>query len=194
VVVSNIWQLVESRHAVWAAKRFWVLLLVLLPASVIGSQFLATVDPQLSGAVMGVMVLLFCLSQMFSLQLAIAERREKALNPVIGAAAGLVGGATILSGTVLIMYLVALRLKKDQFVGAIALIYLVNSIPIYLTLSFYGRYTTDELLISAGLIPPALIGLSIGRMVRKRVSQTLFQRIVVALLFVIGVNLLLRAV
>lgn len=194
VVVSNIWQLVESRHAVWAFKRFWAMLVVLLPASVVGSQFLAKVDPHLSGAVMGVMVLLFCLSQMLALQFTVADRREKLLNPVIGGVAGVVGGATILSGTVLIMYLVALRLKKDQFVGAIALIYLVNAVPIYMTLSFYGRYSAPELIISAGLIAPALIGLSLGRMVRKRVSQKLFQRIVIALLFVAGVNLLLRAV
>jgi uncharacterized membrane protein YfcA len=194
VVVSNIWQLIESRHAVWAVKRFWNLLLFLLPATLVGSQFLAQVDPRLSGAVIGVMVLLFCIIQMFPFQLTIAEHRERVFNPVVGGAAGLVGGATILTGSVLIMYLVALRLKKDQFIGTIALMYLCNSIPVYMTLSYFGHYTTDELIVSAGLIGPALIGLSLGRIVRKRVSQALFQRIVVALLFVIGVSLLLKAV
>ncbi len=194
VIVSNVWQLIESRQAMWVLRRFWSLLLALLPATLVGSQFLAKVDGRVSGAVIGVMVILYCLSQISRFHPTVRERHTKALNPVIGGAAGLVGGATILTGSVLIMYLVALRLRKDQFVGAIALMYLVNAIPIYLTLSYFGRYSANELAVSVGLVAPALTGIVIGRIVRQRVSQKLFQRLVIGLLLMIGLNLLLKAV
>lgn len=193
VLVSNIWQLRDSGHAAWAFNRFRVLLLVLLPATLIGSQFLAKVDPRLSGGVIGVMVVLYCVSRLLPLDLSISAHRRRFTDPLTGALAGLIGGATIMSGSILITYLVALNLKKNEFVGAIALMYLVNAIPIYLTLSWFGRYTLDELIVSAALIAPALLGLWLGRRMRNRVSQVLFERIVTLMLVAIGLLLLYRA-
>jgi len=193
VVTSNVWQLWDSRNAGFALREFWTLLAALLPATVLGAQFLAVVDPRLSGAVIGSMVVLFCLSLIFPVHPRVSPEQRRYLDPLIGGAAGLVGGASILSGTVLIVYLMAVDLKKEQFVGAIALMYLVSAIPIYVTLSFFDRYDTVTLLISAGLIMPAILGLMLGRRVRDRVSQTGFRRIVTLLLFVIGCLLVHRA-
>lgn len=115
------------------------------------------------------------------------------MGPVVGGLAGLFGGATILTGSVLIVYLIAQKLKKDEFVGAIALMYLCSSTPIYLTLSWVGKYTFNELIVSGALMIPALAGLWFGRRIRDRVSQTMFQRSVTTLLFVIGLMLVGRA-
>jgi uncharacterized membrane protein YfcA len=193
VLVSNIWQLRDSGHASWAFRRFWILLLVLLPATLIGSQFLVVVDPRLSGGVIGVIVVLYCASRVFPLGLSIPAHRQRFTNPLVGTLVGLIGGATILSGSILATYLLALNLKKNEFVGAIALMYLVNAIPIYLTLSYFGRYTLDELVVSVALIAPALFGFSLGRRIRDRVSQALFERIVTAMLVAVGLLLLHRA-
>lgn len=193
VLVSNLWQLHDSGCATWALRRFWSLLLVLLPATVIGSQFLALVDARLSGGVIGVIVVLYCVSRVFPLGLSIAPDRQRFTDPLVGAVVGLIGGATILSGSVLITYLLALKLKKNEFVGAIALMYLVNSIPIYLTLSYFGFYSLEELVVSAALIVPALLGFSLGRRIRDRVSQVRFDQIVTVMLSAIGLMLLYRA-
>lgn len=192
VIVSNVWQAIESRHIVWSLKKFWPLLLALVPATLVGSQFLATGDPRISGAVIGFMTLLFCALQVFRVRLDFAPRREAVFGPLVGGMAGLVGGATILAGSVLIVYLVALKLRKDAFVGAIALIYLFNGIPTYLTLVYFDRYQGDELLVSVGLLVPAVLGLRVGRMARDRISQATFQRLVTGLLAVVGVLLLGR--
>lgn len=193
IVTSNIWQLWDSKHAAFALREFWTLLITLVPATVLGAQFLAVVDPRISGAVIGTMVVLFCLSLAFPMRPQITARRRRYLDPIVGAAAGLVGGASVLTGTVLIAYLMAVNLKKDEFVGTIALMYLISSIPLYLTLSYFGRYDLPTLLISAGLIVPATIGLILGRRVRDRISQTTFQWIVAGLLFLIGLILIQRA-
>ena len=63
VLASNIWQLWDSKHALWVIKNYWRLLITLFPMSLLGAQFLANVDPEISGAVIGVIVILFCISQ-----------------------------------------------------------------------------------------------------------------------------------
>jgi len=71
--------------------------------------------------------------------------------------------------------------------------YLCSSTPIYLTLSWVGKYTFNELIVSGALMIPALAGLWFGGRIRDRVSQTMFQRSVTTLLFVIGLMLVGRA-
>jgi hypothetical protein len=193
VLVSNIWQVIDSRHLTWAARRFWPLLVTLVPSAFIGSQFLALTDSRFTSAAIGIMVLLFCLTWVLPVKIEIPPDKERLGAPLAGAISGLVGGATILSGSVVIMYLVALKLTKDQFVGTIALIYLGTSIPIYLTLTWFGRIGTADMAVSAGLIVPAILGMVLGRMIRNRVSQKLFQNLVMVLLTAVGVLLVTRA-
>lgn len=193
VLVSNIWQAVDSRHFMWAVRRFWPLLVTLVPAAFIGSQFLALTDSRFTSAAIGIMVLLFCLTWILPVKLEVAPRSERFGAPIAGIVSGLVGGATILSGSVVIMYLVALKLTKDQFVGTIALIYLGTSIPIYLTLAWFGRIGATDMAVSAGLVGPAILGMVLGRMIRDRVSQRHFQAMVMALLAAVGVLLVARA-
>lgn len=193
VLVSNLWQVAESRHFSWALRRFWLLFLFLVPATFAGSQFLATSDSRLSAAVIGSMVVLFCLLRLRPVSVDIRPRSEKWTAPVAGTLAGLIGGATIMAGSMLVMYLVALKLHKDQFVGAIALIYLCTSVPIYLTLSWFGRIEAGDMALSAALLVPAVSGLALGRQIRNRVPQEIFQKVVIALLLAIGVMLIARA-
>jgi len=193
VLFSNIWQLVESREGTWAIRRFRVLSVFLVAATFAGSQFLVRFDPSLSAGVIGVVVVLFCLSKVFPLRLSFQTDRDHLVAPTVGVVAGVIGGTSNLSGTILIMYLVSLRLEKNRFIGAIALLYLFSSIPIYLTLSWFDHYSDQQLWISAGLLIPAFAGLAVGRRVRDFVSQAMFERVVTGLLFCLGIVLLARA-
>ena len=193
VVTSNVWQLWDSRNAKFAIEEFWKLLIHLLPASVLGAQFLAVIDPRIASGVIGTIVVLFCLTQMFPVRPQISEKQRKYGDPLIGVTAGLVGGASILTGSVLVAYLMSINLKKDQFVAAIALLYLVNTVPIYVTLSFFDRYDFTTLIISASLVVPAILGLILGRSIRDKISQKRFERVVVGMLFLIGCLLIQRA-
>ena len=65
VVASNIWQLWDSGNARFAVKEFWKVLVFLFPASIVGARFLAVVDPNIMSGVIGAMVVLFCVTQMF---------------------------------------------------------------------------------------------------------------------------------
>jgi uncharacterized membrane protein YfcA len=193
VFVSNLWQLFETRNAGWAIKRLWPYLAILIPAAFVGSQFLAHLDPRTSSAVIGGIVIAFSVLQIFPINIKITPQRQKAAGILASLFGGLIGGATIIAGSIMVMYLFSLKMNKDRFVSSIALVFLCNSIPVYLTLTYYGRYTVEELIVSVGLVLPALGGLVLGRLLRDHVSHRLFQKIVVFLLLIIGLVLLARA-
>ncbi len=193
VVVSNCWQLYDSGEARLAVRQFWPVLIALVPTSIIGSRFLAEVNPDKSAGIIGAIVTLFCLYTMFPPKFNLSLKNRNYSGAVIGAVAGLVNGATLLAGSILIAYLVSLNLHKNLFVAAIALMYLVGSIPVYVTLSYFDLYTREEIIVSTGLVFVAIVGLRLGRIIRDRVSQKTFQKVVTVLLLFVGMGLLFRA-
>ena len=192
VVASNLWQFIESREGKRIIKQFYPVIITMIPGSFIGSWFLAKGDASWTAGAIGIMVVLFCLTYFSPLKFSFSTEQQKLSGPIVGILSGLINGATLLAGSVLIAYLTTLQLSKNLFVGTIALLYLAGSIPVYMTLSFYGHYTTQEVIISVALIFVAFLALRIGKFVRDRVSQIVFQRIVILLLFCIGVGLIAR--
>lgn len=193
VLFSNGWQLYDSGEARSALRQFWPMLITIVPASIIGSRFTVAVDPGSTAGIIGTIVILFCLSRLFPIKLNLSLADHKFSGPVIGVLAGLINGATLLAGSVLIAYLVSLNLHKNNFVASIALIYLVATLPVYINLTYFGLYSGDGMIVSISLIFVAIVGLRMGRMIRDRVSQERFQKIVTVLLMCVGMGLLSRA-
>jgi len=88
---------------------------------------------------------------------------------------------------------VALRLPKDVFVAAVALLFFVGSLPLFLGLVAHGILNPHHILLSALSALPVIAGLVIGRRLRTRVSQPLFEKALVVVLIVIGLNLIRKA-
>ena len=106
--------------------------------------------------------------------------------------AGFLGGLSNLFGPVIVMFLVALGLPKDEFVSAVALLFLIGSTTLYLTLIVNGLLAADEAATSFAAALPTLAGVALGQRLRDHIPQETFNRILLVLLFVIGLNLIRR--
>ena len=95
-------------------------------------------------------------------------------------------------GPPLLILLVSLRLPRDVFVGTIALFYLTGIIPLYLTLMASGIFAWDEAIVSTLACAPLFAGIACGAWLRGRVSRTGFMRLLLAMIFVVGLNLIRR--
>lgn len=192
VLTSNLWQALDRRHHARMLRRFWSLVAMVPPCVVLASSFLVRIDPDSGALVLGVIVVAFCSLQMLPLRLGSATHLEGVLNPLVGAATGLIGGLSNIFGPPLAMYLVALRLPKDQFVSAAALCFLSGSVPLYASLAWSGALGLPELLLSALGTLPMLLGLQLGARLRRRISAAAFHRMLIVLLLLIGLNLVRR--
>ena len=192
ILVSNLWQVIEAGILRTAVQRFGTLLLGLSVGIVIGGALLSWVDVRTSLLLLGTVLLGFCAAQVLPTRWRIQRRDERWLSPLAGLASGFVGGLTGLYGTIILSYLIALRLDKDIFVGTISLLYLVGIIVLSATLAGHRLLTVTELIGTVLVLLPTFAGMLLGRRLRQRISQPLFRQLLLLLLTVIGSSLIWR--
>ena len=192
ILFSNLFQAFKGADPVGVIGRFWPLILAMLVGTTIGSQILTRVNQETVLIIVGTVLLCFVALQGFSIRPVISHRAERILNPFVGMASGLLGGTAGILGPPFLIFLIALRLPKDVFVGSIGLLYLVGIIPLYVTLAVTGVFARDEAIVSGLACIPLFLGIFAGIWLRDRVSATLFQRALLVGVFVIGVNLIRR--
>lgn len=193
VLTSNIIQALQGKRKIETLRRFFPLLLTLVPGAIIAAQFLSSVDLRTGSLVLGIIVVLFSLSQLVPVRFEINKRQERYLNPAVGLVAGFLGGLSNLFGPPLIMYLVALKLEKDAFVTTIGLLFVVASATLYTTLAAVGVLTFDNAVGSLVAAIPVMAGVFIGTRLRSRIPQKTFERVLMVVLILVGLNLIRRA-
>ncbi len=193
ILVSNLLQMAEGGHYQLVLRRFWSLLLPMVATTIIGAIALARVDAKAVSLVLGCIVASFCMLQMLPLPPTVPKRFEAYLSPAIGSIAGLLGGISTLFGPPLIMYLISLRLTSEEFIAATAQLFFVAGAMLYITLAFSGVLTFELVTGSVIVTVPVAIGLVLGRKLRGRIRhQATFQRILVVVLLIAGLNLVRR--
>lgn len=194
VLVTNAWQAFQASSYVAVFKRFWPLIITLVIGTWIGGIAVAQVNADILLAAIGVTAVIFSLFNMFSPHFHISKRNEKWLAPTIGLGTGVVGGLTTVHGPPVMMYLLALGLKKDEFVGAVGFIWFCGSIPMVSSYIYNGVLGPSEIKWSLLALIPAFLGLFFGELIRSKINQDVFKKILILVLFVIGVNLIRRAI
>lgn len=123
--------------------------------------------------------------------------RQKTLSRYLtiptGLTTGILNGLTGSQLMPILPYLLALDLKRDEFVTAINLSFIVSSLFMILGLSRFG-------LISPSLLGIALLGtlfvalgITLGSRIRRRLDPDGYKRLVLILLLVLGGSLILKA-
>ncbi len=193
VVISNAWQAFHGGHVRDCVRRFWPMLTGVIAGAVVGVQILATFDQQFVSGILGIVLVVFTGLQAMPRSLTLDARGERWLGPPFGLVGGVLGGMSSLFGPLLILYLVALRMPKDVFVAAVALLFFTGSLPLFLGLVAHGILSPQQIVLSALSSLPVIAGLAIGRRLRRHVPQALFEKALFVILIVIGLNLVRRA-
>lgn len=191
---ANGQQMFEGGKALAHARRFLWLLLPMLAVIPFSVRMLVSMTPETGLLVLGALSIVFAVYQMFPVQLSCPPEREKIWNPIVGVAAGLLAGVSGIYGPVLIIYLMSLRMPKDDFVAALSMMYFTGSIAIGAMLAREAIVTWD--VVIASCIGAGIIGLMmvIGRVVRRRVDEVRYRKMILWLLVVMGGDMIRRGV
>jgi uncharacterized membrane protein YfcA len=194
VVVTNVWQSLRAGLALPAAKRFWPLMLPFVVGTWGGAQIVAAVDTRLLLGVLGIVVIGFSSMSLLRPRSHLSRRQEAVAGPCVGLAAGVLNGVSTVNGPPLVMYLVSLGLKKNEFVGAYALIALSGAVPLLLSYIAVGLLGPREFGFSVLALLPALLGLVCGERLRRRIDAERFRQLLLWVLILLGINLIRRAI
>ncbi|MGF1661489.1 MAG: TSUP family transporter [Kineosporiaceae bacterium] len=167
---------------------------LMLPIAVgvlVGVGFVYVADDVVMSRSIGVVLLV-----LVGVHLAAARWRAEALAPtgrLASAGYGWLAGFTTMvanaAGPVMSLYLLAAKLDKRTFLGTMAWFFaLVNLFKLPFSVGL-GLITPDSLLLNAWLVPLVLVGGLVGRTVVSRISQALFERLVLVFTVVAAVNL-----
>ncbi len=195
ILVSNflqVWRGKKKSESIKSLKRFFPLILTLIPFTVLTAQYISKIDIKMGSIIMGMIVILFSLSQLLTTKFYISPKIEVFFSPLIGILAGILGGISSLIGPMIAMYLVSLKLQKDLFVITIAIIFLFFSSTLYITLIFSGTMNFTNITSSFLASIPVMIGVVFGGKIRKKINQKKFEIFLIFFLILIGLNLLRR--
>jgi len=112
--------------------------------------------------------------------------------PAIGIFAGFTTLIANAAGPLAVIYFLAMRLPKMEFIGTSAVFFMIINwfkVPFMVSL---GLINAESLKFNALLIPLVLLGALAGRWLLSRINQNLFETISLALGALAGLNLLLR--
>ncbi|MCH9675569.1 MAG: sulfite exporter TauE/SafE family protein [Gammaproteobacteria bacterium] len=192
-ITSNIMQAYQAKLTLDTVQRFWPAMVAVMIGAAIGSSFLSRAEEGPATLVLSIVVILFCASQFVTNLPPIPKSREPMFTAVAGVASGTIGGLSGFFGLMLVPYLFALKLSKEDFVATIALLYLCGVIGLYVTMGISGGLTQQGVLVSVAATVPTLLGVWLGSLLRKHVSEALFRKTLILVLLLIAANLLRKS-
>ncbi|MEL6290712.1 MAG: sulfite exporter TauE/SafE family protein [Pseudomonadota bacterium] len=186
-VAMNLWQATNGPAFRSLLGRFWPFWLAAIVGILIGTHFLARVDQAVATLAFGGLLAAYALSRLANYKVPLPARSEPFLKPVIGGSAGFIFGATGQFMVPGILYLEALGLKRDTFIQALGMTFLIITATLGTGLFANAIMTMEMAMISMLAIVPSFVGLWLGQSVRRYFSEELFRTILFAWLAITGV-------
>ncbi|MEM6587368.1 MAG: sulfite exporter TauE/SafE family protein [Pseudomonadota bacterium] len=195
VIIPSIWSnLIVMRQAGRFGEtvaRFWPMLLALLPGLCLGLWVLSGVDGVQAGAVLGVILLMWCAFSVTTPNLSLPPHLERPLAPVSGILTGFVNGLTGSQVMPAVPFLMMLKMERDLFIQAINCSFTLSSFVMAIGLSHLGLFAWSDILISALGACLVFFGVRMGEAVRHRLSEQRFRNAVLGMLTLMGLGLIL---
>lgn len=193
IVLTNVWQAFYAGLPLSPLRRFWPTILTLLVGIWFGAGLVAIIDPKQLFAVIGVTVVVFSAFNLFRPTGALPPRAAVWLGPIAGGASGILGGLSTIWGPPILMYFLALRLKKEDLVQTMGLVWTCGSPPLLVAYVHHGILTAETAPIAAYACVPAFLGLWLGQWLRRVIDEELFRKVILSFLILVGLNLIRRA-
>jgi uncharacterized protein len=176
-------------HRVLRFGPLWRVIIGALLGIPLGIEALTRLDEGIILTVLGLVLIFYSLYSLFSPRL--PEIRRTGWGFGFGLAAGLLSGAYNTGGPPLVIYGMSRRWQMVEFKVNMQLMLMVISIFVTVNHLLRGHYDASVLRSYAFALPAIGLGALTGLLLDKYISVTVFRRVVLILLLVIGVRMLL---
>lgn len=180
----------RDRRAV--LPRLRAMMAASLLGSVLGTQLLVILPAQAITFALGLFTIWFALRSIRAERPPMALSTERWLGPIAGTIGGISNGALGASGPVFGSYLTAIGLRGADFAFAISIAFFVMGILRIGLLAALNQYTMTLVGIGLALAVPTVLGQRVGFWFHGRAPTRTLYRAVLIVLFVAGINLLVR--
>ncbi|MEO0994650.1 MAG: sulfite exporter TauE/SafE family protein [Pseudomonadota bacterium] len=188
--IAQVWRAGDRRGGLAAA---WPLMLGMALTVLPAAWAAAAIPREALLLVLGVFVMAFVGWSLAAPEIRIAPRAVRPVGVTTGMTAGVVGAVTSAPGAVFVAYVVALGLSRPAHMAALG--YIMGLFGLMLTGSYaaVGLMRWEDVPLGLLSVPAAIAGMALGDGWAKGLGDTRFRRAVLALLAVLGLLLIRRA-
>lgn len=194
MLFSNLWQVWRAGDIRGALRRYWIFAATLAVGVGVATLFVGAVSDRFLLGALGISILVFVAVNLALAIPALPLRLDRPAQVVLGLIAGIMGGLTAVWAPPMGIYLAARQVDKDEFVRATGLLIAIGSLPLLLGYVAQGFLTAPLAVMSLAMLVPTFLGFSLGEVLRRRLSQERFRKLLLLVFLVLGLNLVRRAV
>lgn len=188
--VSNAWMVWAFRTHLRDTQRLPMMLSTGTVGTVLGVLALTNLPAAGPTIALGAVVLGYLVVRLRHPQLALRPTTVSSLTPTVGMAGGLFQGALGISGPVIATFYHGARLAQGPFVLSVSAVFGAFAFVQICTLAVLGRYDTSLVVGSVLAMVPMAVVFPLAMRLGRRIAPERFERVVLAVLFAMGVKLL----
>jgi len=191
ILVTNFWQAVTSGSVSSLIRRFWLMIVLFITFLSITARLVVELDTDIMFGILGTTIVLFSVSSSFRpLAEPISPETARWAGPLAGALGGILGGISTIWGPPMMMYFMMLKLDKETWIRAVGLVWFIGSVPLAIAYWNIGTLNGNTLPLSVAACIPSMVGILLGEILRRRVNAETFRKVLLGLLFLVGLNLI----
>ena len=191
-LVTNVWQLLAGPRFGALFRRLWGMMLGIVAGTLAGSGLITSAAAPAAAAALGAALALYAVFGLAKLRLRVPPASERWSGPLVGAATGLVTGATGVFVIPAVPYLGSLGLERDDLVQALGLSFTASTLALAAGLAWHDALPLQAAGTSLLALVPALAGMALGGWLRARVRPETFRLCFFMGLLVLGGELVWR--
>jgi hypothetical protein len=193
-LVTNVWQFLSGPHRLALVRRTWPMLVAICTTTWASAGLIAGQGATRAVTWLGIALVAYAVIGFAGFDLAVPKKHEAWLSPTVGAATGVVTGATGVLVIPAAPYLRALGLEHEDLVQVLGLSFTTSTVALAAGLASRGAFRMSQAGGSMLCVAPALIGMAIGQVIRARVSAATFRLVLFTSLLLLGGDLIARSV
>ena len=194
ILFSNTWQVFREGKIIQAFKSCWLFALTMMIVLVAMTFVTAGIDTNTLFFIIGLVIFTFAVTGLLFSPPALPDRFDSIAQFVGGALSGVLGGLTAIWAPPIVIYLMARRVGKEDFVRITGVLLFLGSISLCIGFWQAGLLTGSSSLFSIGLAIPTLLGFSLGEILRRKLNSQRFRTLVLLIFLVMGLNLIRRSI
>ncbi len=194
IFLINLWQSYRAGGILGTFRRYAPFAICLCGFLFVTAQVSHGISGRTLSFALGGSVMIFAVVQLFLRPPELPAKYDLHAQIAAGTIAGIMGGLTAIWGPPVLIYLISRRISKDEFIRATGLLLTLGSLPLLYSYWSAGLLAGNNIWLSASMTIPALIGFSVGERFRGKLDAAVFQKTVLVMFFLLGLNILRRAI
>ncbi len=192
-LITNTWQIIRGGQIARSFRMLWPFAATMFVFIFISARYaaVAATDTLIIG--IGLVVVLWTLTSLIKAPPKVPDHLDRPVQIASGIVAGIIGGLTAIWSPPMVMYLLSRRVEKDDFLRFTGFIIIAGTIPLTAGYLSTGLLTRELAVYSVFMIVPTLAGYALGERLRGRLDREQFQKVVLVVFCVMGLNLIRKA-